>query len=85
MKSKLTFVTAFTVLFFIGYALVWYSLSLVSALKFYGNLQQALGDSQFHIAAITDTYEMTTRLIIGIMLGLLVWNIKKKAQHRVIA
>lgn len=85
MKSKITFVAAFAVLFFIGYAFVWYSLSLVSALKFYGTLQQALGDSKFHIAAITDTYEMTTRLIIGIGLGLLVWDIRKKAQQRVIA
>lgn len=85
MKSKIPFVTAFAVLFFIGYALVWYSLSLVSALKFYGNLQQALSDSPFHIAAITDTYEMTTRLIIGIGLGLLVWDIKKKSQQRVVA
>lgn len=57
----------------------------MSALKFYGSLQQALGDSPFHIAAITDTYEMATRLIIGFGLGLLVWDIKKKAQHRVVA
>ncbi len=76
---------AFAVLFFVGYAFVWYSLSLVSALKFYGNFQQALGDSKFHIAAITDTYEMTTRLITGIVLGLLVWHIKRKAQQRVVA
>jgi hypothetical protein len=85
MKSKIAFVAAFTCLFFVGYALVWYSLSLVSALKFYGNFQQALGDSPFHIAAITDTYEMATRLIIGFGLGLLVWDIKKKSQQGVIA
>jgi hypothetical protein len=85
MKSRVTFVAAFTCLFFVSYALDWYLLSLISALKFYGNFQQALGDSQYHIAAITDTYEMTTRLIIGISLGLLIWDIKKKAQQRVIA
>ncbi|WP_420151764.1 hypothetical protein [Spirosoma sp.] len=85
MKSKLIFVAGFAGLFFVGYALVWYALNLISALKFYGNLPQALGDSPFHITALTDTYEMTTRLIVGVGLGLLVWSIKKKAQPRVVA
>lgn len=85
MKSKTMFVAAFTCLFFIAYAFIWYSLSLVSAFKFYGSLQQALGDSKFHVAAITDTYEMTTRLIMGICLGWLLWEVKKKYQQKVIA
>ncbi|QJW89845.1 hypothetical protein HNV11_10875 [Spirosoma taeanense] len=83
MISKLAFVAGFTCLFFMGYALVWYGLSLVSAYWFYGNLSQALGDSRFHLAAITDTYEMTTRLIMGIGLGLLIWKVRKQRQQMI--
>lgn len=83
MNSKLAFVAGFSCLFFVGYALVWYGLSLISAFSFYGNLSQALGDSPFHLAAITDTYEMTTRLIIGIGLGLLVWKVRKQRQQTI--
>jgi hypothetical protein len=82
MKSKTAFVASFTSLFFIGYAVVWYSLSLLGAVSLYGNLQQAFGDGKFHLTAITDTYEMTTRLLVGFSLGMVVWNVKQKAQQK---
>ncbi|QJW90238.1 hypothetical protein HNV11_13055 [Spirosoma taeanense] len=83
MNSKIAFVAGFASIFFIGYALVWYGLNLVSAFSFYGNLAQALGDSRFHLAAITDTYEMATRLIMGIGLGLLIWKVRKQKQQTI--